>query len=253
MKNFFMLLICLPLMVMAQDDPPELVFEIVMLAPQAGMMSDMEAVMATHNKTYHADGTYGARVYSIESGADIGKILWVMGPTQWGALDNRPGKGAHDDDWAKVMKTMAPGAHASYWTFDRKNSHFPADVDINHLYVMYVDVARGKWKDVNYLLGKVKEAYAEKMPDDPYGIYWNQTNSTSEGRDLAVIWFFESWSWMGEDSGFSDKYNEMNGEGAWERWLDDWMAATNGTEIVLWSLQNDMSGTSSMIKAVQRQ
>lgn len=105
---------------------------------------------------------------------------------------------------------------------------------------------------ITELLPKIKEVYAAKLPEESYGIYWNETSSTKEGRDLTIGWFFDKWAWMGEDTGFEKLFDEVQGEGAWMKWLDDWTAATEGSEIEFGEYHADLSGHSSMINAVER-
>ncbi|MDX1478680.1 MAG: hypothetical protein R3301_13300 [Saprospiraceae bacterium] len=253
MRKVCFALLLIPFLINAQDDAPTLVFQNVVLTPKVDKIAEFESALAAHNKRFHATDAHGCRVYNINSGPDIGKYIWTLGPTQWAALDSRPGEGAHDDDWANVMKHCEPAAHGSYWSFDASLSHFPADFNLSKLRVMYVDLKRNSGEEVAYLLGKIRATYAEHLTDEPYGIYWNQTSSTREGRDMAVIWFFDKWAWMGEDSEFEKKFEMVHGEGSWDRWLDDWIDATEGTELEFWVFRPDLSGLGGQVVAAARQ
>lgn len=254
MKQLTLLLLCLPLILAAQDDAPDLVFENVILTPESDNVAEFEAAMAAHNKKFHADATYGCRVYYIGTGPNTGKYVWNMGPVTWGALDNRPSDEGHDSDWLEVVKHCDEEAYGTYWEFDTDNSNFQADFDLKNLYIMYFDVKRGKGKDAGYLLSNIKEVQAAHFANDPFGVYWNVTPSKgNEVGDLAVIWFFDKWAWMGEDSNFSEKFNEVHGDGAWERWLDDWYEVTSDSGIELWTLREDLSGIGATVPATERQ
>ncbi|KKM90568.1 hypothetical protein LCGC14_1237380 [marine sediment metagenome] len=42
------------------------------------------------------------------------------------------------------------------------------------------------------LVEKIGKVYVKKFPDETYGVYSNELGSAKEGRDLAVISFFDT-------------------------------------------------------------
>ena len=174
-----------------------------------------------------------------------------MGPFPWSSLDNRPAqKEGHDNDWNKNVApytTVGSGAQ-SYWRSHPELSRFPKDFTIKNMSVDYWDIKRGKYEDAMKLVEKVNKVYAAKAPNEIWGIYTNEFSSTKEGRDLAVISFFDKSAWLGQDNSIAKKYEEMNGAGSWAQFIKDWMEVTNGGETEIWIYRPDLSGISGDVK-----
>lgn len=253
MKNFLLILLCLPVMGFCQSAEP-LIFEIVTMSVSKANASQVEKAMGAHNKKYHPSGPSGARVYTVETGINSGDYKWVMGPGPWSALDNRPSDPAHDADWDdNVDKYVEPGENVEYIRFDPSLSRFPADFNIDKLWVQYIDVARGKMDEMKELLKKVQKVYAEKIPGQAYGIYYNEFPSTSSGRDLTIVFYFDKYAWMGIDDGLDAKYDEVYGKGSSEAMWNDWRENTIGVETEIWQHNAELSGLPTLVKAAERQ
>lgn len=245
-----------PIMALAQSENEYMIFETANLTPNPTQIAQFEKGLAAHNKKFHGDGPYGARIYWVSSGPNTGSYHWSMGPLPWSALDGRPGeKEGHDTDWdTNVLAYVTPGSGAtSYWKHEADLSRFSQDFTIKNMLVDYYDITRGKGEEAMALVEKIGKVYAEKLPDETYGIYSNQLGSTKEGRDLAVISFFDKSAWMGQDNGFPALYDEVHGEGGFEKFLKEWYAVTEGGESELWLLRPDLSGISAEVKVADRQ
>ena len=70
---------------------------------------------------------------------------------------------------------------------------------------------------------------------------------------MVVVWFFDKWAWMGEDDDFEGKFEEVHGEGSWDRWMNDWIGATNGTDTEFWVYREDLSGLDANVVVAERQ
>lgn len=243
-------MLLMPFLALSQNNE-KVVFEVGLLTPNTAQINQFEKGIAQHNKKFHKEGPYGARVYWISSGPSTGSYAWVMGGFPWSALDNRPADGdGHDADWnANVLPYILPTGAQSYWELDPEVSRFGKDFTIKNLVLDYYDIKRGKYKEAMELVKKVHKAYEEKMPDETFGIYFNRFASTKEGRDMVVISFFEKMAWLGEDNKFSEKYEEKYGAGSWEKFLSDWGEVTNGGESELWIYRPDLSGINGDVKA----
>ncbi|MEM0518225.1 MULTISPECIES: hypothetical protein [Aequorivita] len=257
MRKLLFTIFLLPLLVMSQESAEYVVFENDLLTPNPTQISQFEKGIAAHNKKYHNDGAHGVRVYWISNGPRTGSYMWVMGPFLWSSMDNGPAqKEGHDADWRdNVSPYLMPGSgfETSYWKFHANLSRFPKNFTIKNMAVNIWDLKRGKYKEATALAKKVHDVYAEKAPNETFGIYTNEFPSTKEGQDMAVISFFEKSAWLGEDHSIAKKYNEMNGAGSWDQFLKDWMEVTNGGVTEIWMYRPDLSGISGDVKAAARQ
>ena len=249
-------MLLLPFLAISQNGTEDPIFENSLLTPNPTQITQFEKGLAAHNKKYHGDGPYGVRVYWISNGPNTGSYVWTMGPFPWSSLDNRPAeKDGHDADWnANVIPYMMPSSGTTtYWRGHNDLSRFPKDFTIKNMLVDYWDIKRGENDNVMKLVEKVNKVYAEKSPDETYGIYTNEFGSTKEGRDMAVISFFAKSAYLGENHSIAAKYNEMNGAGSWDQFLKDFGAATNGGETELWIFRPDLSGISGEVQVAERQ
>ncbi|RFN60084.1 hypothetical protein [Marixanthomonas ophiurae] len=255
MKKIFLLALLVPFLALSQNSNEYGVFENALLTPNPAQVSQFEKGLAAHNKEYHGEGTYGARVYWVSNGPNTGSYVWVMGPFPWSSLDNRPAqKEGHDADWNTNVApyTTADSGAQSYWRFNAELSRFSKNFTIKNMEVDTWDIKRGKYKEAMALVKKIHDVYTSKSPEDTYGIYTNEFSSTKEGRDLAVISFFEKSAWLGEDHDISNKYDEMYGAGSWDQFLNDWMEVTNGGETEIWIYVPELSGISGNVKVAER-
>ncbi|MBB4080862.1 hypothetical protein GGR28_003501 [Lewinella aquimaris] len=254
-QTMILLLLFLPLLATAQAEGEYLVFENVQLTPNPAHITEFEAGLAAHNKKYHGEGPYAARTYLIANGPRSSSYLWVMGPFPWSSLDDRPAQPeGHDADWNEnVHAYLMDGGEASYLKFHPELSHFPKDFTVNKLLVDFYDIKRFKSQEARELIKPIQKMMMEKFPDDTYGIYTNEFPSTKDGLDMAFISFFEKSAWLGEDPGFAEKYNEVHGEGSFEKFLTDWEAVTDGVQTELWTFLPDLSGVSGEVPAAERQ
>lgn len=255
MRKLIFTMLLLPFLAISQNSAEYGVFENALLTPNPAQVTQFEKGLAAHNKKFHGEGPYGVRVYWISNGPDTGSYAWTMGPFPWSSLDNRPDqKDGHDADWNINVApyTTADSGEQSYWRFDEKLSRFPKDFTIKNMEVDHWNVKRGKMEDAKNLVEKVHKAYAEKSPEDTYGIYINEFPSTKEGRDLSVISFFDKSAWLGQDRGFVAKYETVHGKGSWANFLNDWMAVTDGGDTEIWIFRPDLSGISGNVKVAER-
>jgi len=254
MKKLIFLFLLAPMMVYSQASTDYLIFEISTLSVSPANVAVVEAGLAAHNKKYHASGPAGVRVYSVESGTGSGDYKWVMGPAPWASLDNRPNDDLHNMDYdVNVARNLGDDGNTEYIRFDPAMSRFPKDFNVDKLFVRYIDVVRGKMDEVKEILKKIHRVYAEKIPGETYGIYYNEIPSTSSGRDITVVSFFSSWSWMSADDGFNAKYDEIYGKGSAEAMWKTWEMDTVGQECEIWKYQEKLSGLPALVKAAERQ
>ncbi len=252
--KLFYLLFLVPFMMTAQAATPYPVIENGMITVNPAKIAEFEAGMAAHNKKYHADPVYGARVYGISSGPNVGKYMWIMGPIPWSAFDARPAMEGHDADWSKnvLSYSMAEGDQ-TYWRFHAALSNFANDFEVKHLKVMMMDIA--PFEDMRFMgiLEKVSKVLKTKHPNATFGVYTNEMPSTKDGRDVAFVDFFDSMGWMGQEDTFLKDYEAVHGAGSFSAFLAELRIASLGVQTELWDYRGDLSGLGPKVIATTRQ
>ncbi|MFS4456690.1 hypothetical protein [Maribacter sp. 2304DJ31-5] len=251
MKKILYTLVLLPFLMIAQE---ELIIENVMLTVNPEKIVEFEAGIAAHNKKFHAEGPYGARVYNILNGQNAGKYMLIMGPLPWSAMDDRPHSEEHSSDNAEnISKYLMPEVEVNYMKIHPELSNFSRDFKINKVSVFMIDVKRFKRKDfMDKVIKKVVKVYEEKMPDQLYGVYSNEMNNRS-GLDFGWVEFFDNSSWLGKEDKFPQYFEEVHGARSFQGFLADVEATTDGDSTEIWVLREDLSGTSAQVKALSRQ
>ena len=253
MKQLLCTLLMMPLLLVAQTNESPII-ENVMLSVNPEKMAEFEAGIAAHNKKFHTDGPYGARVYSVLNGKNAGKYMLIMGPFTWSTIDNRPSGQDHTDDNIKnVNPYIMADVEVNYMKMHPELSNFSKDFDINKVSVFMVDVKRFKQQEfLENVVSKVVKVYKEKMPEQIYGVYTNEMNNM-DGMDFGWVDFFDGSSWLGKEDKFPQYFEEVHGAGSFPKFLADVEATTDGDRTEIWSLRKDLSGSSATVKAITRQ
>lgn len=245
------LLLC-PLFLFSQSADP-VVFENVMLTANPNRIAQFEMAVAAHNKKFHPKGPREARVYEILTGPNTGKYVWSSATT-WKAMDTRVEEAGHMTDWTTNVSTNSMAeAYGNYWELNAELSFFPNDFVLSKLLVWQVDVERNQSSKLEGLMKKVRAVHAAKLPNDYYGVYNNAFSRSSDGNDLAIVWFFDKYSWVGTDNQFNKLFEEVHGAGTWQPFLDEWISATKGVDRELWMFREDLSGVDGKVVAATRQ
>lgn len=253
MKKLLYTLVLLPLLAVAQTNE-SLVIENVMLTVNPENIEEFETGIAAHNKKFHAEGPYGARVYNVLNGKNAGKYMLIMGPLPWSAMDGRPSSQEHTDDNNKnISKYLTPEVEVNYMKMHPELSNFSKDFEINQVSVFMLDVKRFKEGDfMEKVLQKVAKVYKEKMPDQLYGVYSNEM-SNMDGMDFGWVEFFDSSSWLAKEDKFVQFFEEVHGAGSFAGFMADVEATTDGETTEIWTLRKDLSGTDAKVLAATRQ
>ncbi|MDH3651227.1 MAG: hypothetical protein OEQ53_16190 [Saprospiraceae bacterium] len=217
MKKLFILILLFPLLAYGQSDGPTL-WEVINIQVKQGMESDFEAAVKMHNEKFHPEGSHQAQLFANINGPYAG-YQWIMGPTNWAAMDNRPADDAHDDDWAKVQAMIESSEPPQYWNTDTKNSQLLMD-PVNDKSVLWMyDLEPGKSAQWGELVGKVKEVYAAKRPDEDFFVGWNQF-ANADGEDAVLIFTMDKWGDLDQQRNFGDEYEAVHGQGTWHQFLN---------------------------------
>lgn len=254
MKKLLCTLALLPLLVVSQNTQEGLILENVMLTANPEKIAEFEAGIAAHNKKFHNEGPYGARVYTIQNGKNAGKYMLIMGPFTWSSIDDRPASQEHTDDNNKnVSQYLTSDVDVNYMKMHPELSNFSRDFEINQVSVFMIDVKRFKERDfMEKVLQKVAKVYKEKMPDQIYGVYSNEMNNM-EGMDFGWVDFFDGSSWLGKEDKFVQFFEEVHGTGSFAGFLADVEATTDGDRTEIWTLRKDLSGPGAKVISATRE
>lgn len=78
------------------------------------------------------------------------------------------------------------------------------------------------------LVGKVKEVYDKKRPDEAFGVAWNEFANTQAGMDAVILFNFDKWAFMDRQNSFGKDFEEVHGEGSWHNFLNQFSEVTDG-------------------------
>jgi hypothetical protein len=255
MKNVILSMLLFPLIAFSQTNDGYGVLVNEIISPNPMHLQEFEDGLAAHNKKFHNQEMYGARTYEIFNGKNTGKYVVVMGPMTWSAADEMPEQSKeHDSDWySKVMSKSNPGTERTFWRAHPEQGNIPGDFTLNKLFIDTYALKRGKGESVKEQVSNVQKVMTDKYPDLPYMVYTNEMPNSVEGNDLAVVYFFDNWSWMGEDPKFKESYEEVHGSGSFDTFLKDWEENITGKQSEVWIYRPDLSGVGGEIKVATRQ
>ena len=214
MKKFLLILFSLPILLIGQESDDPSLWEVVNIKVKAGQEEAFEAAVKAHNEKFHGEGPHQAQLFFHINGPDGGKYQWVMGPTNWAALDSRPADDAHNDDWAKVLAMTEYSDSPQYWSTDLANSQLTGNAAKNKSTMWMYDLKRGKEAQWAKLVSTVKQVYAEKLPDEDFFVGWNEL-SNNEGEDAIIIFTMEKWAERDQQRYFPEIYESVHGKGSW--------------------------------------
>jgi len=187
-----------------------------------GKEKALEAAVKTHNAKFHTTDPHKAWLEVIMTGANSGKYVWVMGPSMFSDMDNRPQDDGHENDWnTTVDPNVKVYGAVEYWKMNDKLSFTAPNTENNKMgEVWMIDVAKGKWEVFNGVMEKAV-AVSKKKGDETFHLYLNQF-SDGTGRDAALVFNFENWSALDIDDPFKDHYEAMHGKDSWKDFLSSW-------------------------------
>lgn len=137
MRKFLSLLLAAPLFMYGQD---KTVVNVERVWPKADKVQQFEKALATHVQKFHK-GDYSWRVYTIETGPDVGAYHIVEGPSSWDFVDKRGEiSKEHQNDWNTNIQPLVDKSTNSYFTYRADLSSTPVDsytdkISINHIFL----------------------------------------------------------------------------------------------------------------------
>ncbi len=202
-------------------DDYSMVFALNLTAAK-GKEKALEAALKSHNAKFHPEGPFNSWVTEVIAGANSGNYIWFMGPLMFRDMDSRPEMAGHDVDWTSTIDPLVETyGTGEYWKKNNKLSYSaPNQKSTKFQEVWIVDVAKGKWEQFNGIVEKVIDIY-KKEGKNSMSYYSNQYGS-GDGRDVALVWGFDTWSELDEDDPMKAKYEAMYGKDSWAGFLEKW-------------------------------
>jgi len=214
----------------------------LMVKPDA--MEEFSNAMTTHNKDFHSgNNPYHANVWMVTSGKYAGSVVWSMGPCTFSHLDARPDSEEHNEDWVKnVMPNVQKMGENGYWKRADKLSYAPEDSIFTKLLITVYDIEDWQMYRFKEIAGKVAEVYRAKKYDHSFAVYMPALDMPHE-RDAAIVWGFRKYADFDEDTKFKEAFDEVHGEGAWDKVLDEYKDIVVNSIDEIWELSPEMSGS----------
>ncbi|WP_081209218.1 hypothetical protein [Salegentibacter sediminis] len=248
MKTLIIWLMLIPFLGISQTEnetQEPLIIATMLIAPEPADFFKFREGLKAHNNEYHAEGAMGVRIFQVMNGPNAEKMMAVMGPMPWSALDNATydNREAHDKDWYEnVVPYMKDEQDITYWRFDTGNSHFPQNFEMSKLDVTTYDFKAGTYEAAMDHVEKISAVFKNQYPETPLGIYTNEFAATKDGRDLSLVYFFDDFATLGVDHKWKEKYEKEHGQGSYESFYKGWMDLLNGAQTEIWIYDQELSG-----------
>ena len=234
-------------LVTAQDDAAEPMWETIMLTPDNKNLKTLGENMRKHNQKYHSEGPHTATVYTVNTGPNTGKMIWMMGPLTFTHLDSRPAEGGHDEDWRdNIMPYVKKISHGEYWQGDSKLSNTsmmtgdPGTYPI--VFVRYWKVKLDHGHNINHMLKMVSETVKAMEGENPWGVYYNMFRQGDMGRHIATVGFSKNWAEYDEDPKFKSTFLKTHGENSWDGFVRNMDLTFEDSWDEIWTYSAEMSG-----------
>ena len=231
------------------DDTSYAMWETIMLSPDHTKLKAFGENMRAHNQKYHKDAPYQGTVYTINTGPNTGKVVWMMGPLNYSHLDDRPGEGGHDEDWRDNIMPYVKKIHqGEYWRQDNDLSNtdmLNGDPSANPLlFVRYWELNVDQTHNLQRLLKQISSTVKAMEGENPWGVYYNEfRQGTKIGRHIATVGFFKKWAEFDEDPKFRKTFGELHKDpDAWDNFIRGMDNLLSDSWDEVWSYSKEMSG-----------
>lgn len=237
MKMYFLLMMLIPFAGISQTKN---VVSTNRVFPKVDKVLEFEKALAAHARKYHT-GDAKWRVYTIESGPDMGGYQLTEGPTSWEALDTRGNLGEeHNNDWNKnVAIYLTDRASGTYSVYNDSLStvalgDFSDKISVTHVY------PKIGWG--NKVLGVIKNMKPVWIAGgSTVAVY--ESNSSGPSQYAIVTRYKQGLreKAAGFRKPFKATYESIHGEGSYEDYLDNIRQYTNEVWSELLFFRADLS------------
>ena len=208
--------------------------------PKMDKLGEFEKALAAHAQKYHTGDAHW-RVFTIQSGPDMGGYHITEGPTSWEGEDTRGNLGEeHTADWRKNVSfhltDRLSGGYSVY--VDSLStvalSDFTDKIQITHVY------PKLGWN--NKVVSMIKRLKAAWIAEgSTIAVY--QTNGSGPAQYTLVNRYKQGLKEKASDfrKPFKDTYDSVHGAGAYEEYLEDLRLYVNEVWSELLFMRKDLS------------
>lgn len=212
--------------------------ELTFMHAKHGKSDEFTKAVKAHDQKYHPAGPHQAALYSINTGEDAGTFVWVMGPCMMKDLDNRPGVGAHDDDWKKNVEPYIESYGAvEYWKQNEALSFMPENMTPQKVNIFWImDIKRGEYYRFKKMMADIQAVHKDNGTTNV--TIWDNKFYENNGRDVALQWHKADFASLDSDFNMKKEYEKMYGEGTWQQVLEEWEEVVVDMKAQMWTKVN---------------
>ncbi len=215
----FILLSGTTLLTNGQNDEYILFYHLY-LDPEPGNRVKVAKGARYHNQRYHKEGESKAYLWDVVTGPRAGTYMWGQGPMRYSKFEEKQSD-EHNMDWEQNVSAFCRNIsdvrlsrRIEDLTYNPENEII-ADNQLARIFYGVTDR-----QSALQVIGKIKEVMVAKDHDYARRVYTTDFQ-TKDREDIMLIYPFEKWSDMEKRRGlefdFADQYDEVHGEGSWEK------------------------------------
>lgn len=185
-----------------------------------GEREAFEKGLAEHHKKFHNEAPFKASIFNVVTGPHSGMYDMEMGPMTFTQMENRPSSAEHDEHWAKVMEHGELVGETVYWRADKDIDYKPeGSKDFGTYRWRYVTLLPGGGDRYEALMEDVIAVFKAKGYNRSFNMYWRF--GASEGANVVTELGMKNMASFDEESTWRKDFEEVHGEGSYQRFLDD--------------------------------
>jgi hypothetical protein len=205
-------------------------FEVGYMKPKTGSIALLKKGIAAHAAKFHAADPYKMFIYEVVTGPRSGQYFVGLGPATFTQLDSRPSSAEHEADWQNnVVAYLDSEGETSYWRMDKDLDYEPEGItDFSKSRLRWVTLNPGEGDRWSEQMKKVYDVFKAKK----YGAQWHvyRRFGASAGPHVCTEMAFGKWAYLDTDVNFMKDFNEVNGEGSYDRFMDELAIAVDRTK-----------------------
>ena len=204
---------------MAQET---MIYENIILTPNKKLEGKLISGVKLHNAKYHTGGKSTASLYSILTGPNSGKFVWLDGPMTYADLDQQR-DAAHMADWGKNIQSYITDEKIKHAQLHWEASYTPTEFGSSDYLLIRTFKLNNKANSMAKVLEaitKIKEVLVATNASIVRRVYVSPFRSEN-GEDISLVYPFKSFTRFEKSNGlpenFAASYEEINGMGSWRR------------------------------------